>query len=114
EELHLVHDFSRTTEAIRLAEVCRVAIITRARSVRAAARRDHRHGVLTGRHRGAVHPLRLPVQVADRVELVDLVLGPARAERPRKSIEALLARRHRRSAPVVAGGPGARAALVTV
>src|SRR5207244_11665681 len=54
-------------------------VITRAGGVRAAARGDHRDGVLARRHRSAVDPLRLPVEAADGERLVHLVLGPPRA-----------------------------------
>src|SRR5438552_99740 len=114
DELHLVHDLARAAQPIGVAEVRRVTILTRARGVRAAPRGDHRDGVLSGRHRSAVDPLRLPVEVADGVQLVHLVLGPPRAERPRQRIEPLLARGDGRAEAVVAHRPLARADHVAV
>src|SRR5438445_364982 len=114
DELHLVHDLARAAQPIGFAEVRRVTIITRARGVRAAPRGDHRDGVLPGRHRSAVDPLRLPVEVADGVQLVHLVLGPPRAERPRQRIEPLLARGDGRAEAVVAHRPLAAADRLAV
>src|SRR5437660_1270404 len=76
QELHLVDDLARTPEPIRLAEVRRVAVIARLRGVGTATRGDHGDRVLTGRHRRTVDPLRLPVEMAHGVHLVDLVFGP--------------------------------------
>src|SRR6266566_6600202 len=76
QELHLVDDLARTPEPIRLAEVCRVAVIASLRGVKTATQSDHGDRILTKQHRRTVDPLRLPVEMAHGVHLVDLVFGP--------------------------------------